>query len=384
MRRVFIISNCNFPRGGALSNYIQYLILAIREASYDTVLLTDINKEYAGERQSIPKSFGTIVPIKISQNRIVKHVQYKYGFASARIKKMKELHISSEDVVIVFGQNNYFYEKLLLFKEKIGFKIIGGMLELYAREDFDSGREYTKYKKLIEKIVPQFDAVLPISTFIEQFYSKRDVKTFLLPIMADSSEFKIEPKNLDKYRFIIPANGRMKDNLSAMLKAFALLELDELNRVELHLCGVKEQKVNEVLNEDERIRLERILVIHKWMKYDELISIYQQMNFLVLARDTNQMTLANFPSKIPETMAFGIVPIASKVGDYTKYYLEDSVNSIFIYGCTVQNVLESIRRALKLSEEEYFKLSKSAVKCVETRFDYHVWSGTVKKMIDQI
>ena len=44
MRRVFIISNCNFPRGGALSNYIQYLILAIRETSYDTVLLTDINK----------------------------------------------------------------------------------------------------------------------------------------------------------------------------------------------------------------------------------------------------------------------------------------------------------------------------------------------------
>ena len=142
--------------------------------------------------------------------------------------------------------------------------------------------------------------------------------------------------------------------------------------------------MNEILNEDERIKLERILVIHKWMKYEELISIYQQMNFLVLARDTNQMTLANFPSKIPETMAFGIVPIASKVGDYTKYYLEDSVNSIFIYGCTVQNVLESIRKALKLSEEEYFKLSKSAVKCVETRFDYHVWSGTVKEMIDQI
>ena len=112
MRRVFIISNCNFPRGGALSNYIQYLILAIRETSYDTVLLTDINKEYASERQGIPKSFGTIVPIKISQNRIVKHVQYRYGFASARIKKMKELHISSEDVVIVFGQNNYFYKIL--------------------------------------------------------------------------------------------------------------------------------------------------------------------------------------------------------------------------------------------------------------------------------
>lgn len=50
------------------------------------------------------------------------------------------------------------------------------------------------------------------------------------------------------------------------------------------------------------------------MKYGELIGLYQEMHFLLLARGVSQMTLANFPSKVPETMCFGIVPIVSEVG----------------------------------------------------------------------
>lgn len=41
------------------------------------------------------------------------------------------------------------------------------------------------------------------------------------------------------------------------------------------------------------------------------------MCFMLLARTTSFMTIANFSSKVPEVMSYGIVPIANKVGDYT-------------------------------------------------------------------
>ena len=46
MKRVFVVCNSNFPRGGAIANYIQYLALCIRECGYNTILVSDVNPEF--------------------------------------------------------------------------------------------------------------------------------------------------------------------------------------------------------------------------------------------------------------------------------------------------------------------------------------------------
>ena len=45
---------------------------------------------------------------------------------------------------------------------------------------------------------------------------------------------------------------------------------------------------------------------------------------MILARDISRMTLANFPSKIPETLSYGIIPIVPK-----RHTPVDAVMSIF-------------------------------------------------------
>lgn len=54
-------------------------------------------------------------------------------------------------------------------------------------------------------------------------------------------------------------------------------------------------------------------IIHDWLGHGELIALYQKMHFLVIARNVCQRTLANFPSKVPEVMSLGIVPVVSDV-----------------------------------------------------------------------
>lgn len=245
-------------------------------------------------------------------------------------------------------------------------------------------RAYREYQYVLEEIFPQFDALMPISTYIESYYKAKGMKTICLPIMADSQEFSVKKKSFDKWRFIIPANGKMKDALADMLGAFSELECDELGKLELHLCGVKEEVVRDILGKEQFEKLKSSMIIHKWMKYEQLIDLYQEMHFLVLAREISQMTLANFPSKVPETMCFGIVPIVSEVGDYTKFYLQDGVNSFFIHGSEIEECKTVIRKALQLTQEEYLAVSKEALYCAKNRFDYRKWTNTVREMLENV
>lgn len=109
------------------------------------------------------------------------------------------------------------------------------------------------------------------------------------------------------------------------------------------------------------------------MEYDELVKLYQQMHFLILARDINEMTKANFPSKVPELMCYGVIPIVSRVGDYTKYYLVSDRNSIIMDGCSKEVIKEAIKRCLQMSCESINNMSRNARETAEEKFG--IWTG---------
>ena len=93
------------------------------------------------------------------------------------------------------------------------------------------------------------------------------------------------------------------------------------------------------------------------------------------------MTRANFPSKVPEVMCYGIIPIVSKVGDYTDIYLKDGKNSIIFEGCSAQACLEALRRAINMSQTEKENLSQGARKCAENDFFYQKWEKRISDFI---
>ena len=125
------------------------------------------------------------------------------------------------------------------------------------------------------------------------------------------------------------------------------------------------------------------IVIHEWMPYEELIDLYRRAHFMILARDISRMTLANFPSKIPETLSYGIIPICSRVGDYTKLYLMDGVNSLIMDGCDVQTILHGIRRALAMSDQDIINYSNKCRITAETKFDYKQWVKPLDKFLEK-
>ena len=92
------------------------------------------------------------------------------------------------------------------------------------------------------------DLLFPISYHIRNQFPK--TPALVLPIMADVTEFPFVPKEMDVCRFILPANGMMKDALPEMLHGLALLTREELSRLEFHFTGVAENQIKSILNSD--------------------------------------------------------------------------------------------------------------------------------------
>lgn len=194
--------------------------------------------------------------------------------------------------------------------------------------------------------------------------------------MADTQEFPYEYNKSGKIKFIFSANGKMKDSLESMLRGISSLSKEKVKQIEFHLTGVKESTVREILG-DNFDSMQDVIILHSWMEYKDLVELYNQAHFLFLAREKNHMTESNFPSKVPEAMTYGVIPIVSDVGDYTKYYLEDGKNALIMNGYDVEVCMKSLNRAIVLPKEEIKSLSNRCREFAEDVFDYRNWTDII-------
>lgn len=245
MGRVFVISGARFPRGGAAANYLQYLGQALQCAGYETYLLCDLNPEYLQPDAPLLQWNGlTVCPVRPAASRLARYWQARCGFAGQRAASLRQFGIGKQDTVVVLGEEKTLLLQLLRLRRQYGFKIIGGQLEMFAMEDFPPKRRrwrYLCYHDVLENVYPRFDAIMGISTFIARHYAAKGAKSYCVPILADCAAVPLPHKAMDKARFIIPANGKMKDDLRGMVRGFLALPDPVLQTVELHLCGVTQQ-----------------------------------------------------------------------------------------------------------------------------------------------
>ncbi len=382
MRRVFIQVYCKYPHGEASSNYIQNLAKAIVAAGYEVILATDINEDYEIESIISAHKPITVIPVVPSRDKIKSQVQKMRGFYDERIGVLKKYRITKDDrVLILWLKSEYFLDRLFAFEKEVGFKSICGVLELFAEEDYPTKEKFIQDAHVVREVYSRADAILSISEYIDQYYRNKGKTVYCLPPMIDSAEYAAEVKKMDKLRFIIPSQ---KDSLKAMIMAFMELEREEMENIELHLCGIDEDVLRGMFPESAWNQLMGFSIIHGRLKYEELIALYQRMHFMVIARNICQRTLANFPSKVPEAMNIGVIPIVSDVGDYTKYYLKNGYDSIFINGDSTEEIRRSVKKAISLSKEEYNRYAANVRRTAREQFDYHVWIPKVREMLETV
>lgn len=383
MNRVFICGYFNFPRGGAPSNYVQYLAKIFLSLGKEVTVITDQNPDIAlesGYYQGIKVEGITLKPDKIGH-----FLDFHFRMGYYIEKKLTEYDVDSNDIIIAYSRDSSTLNAVLRCGKKRKIPVGVCLVEWFEKSDYEKGLLDLKYWNSLnafQRLNKRFDFIFPISSTIEDFYKKKSCNTFRLPCLADTTEFPYVPKEYTGKRIVIyPGNGKMKDDLQDMLQALSLLTEEEMRLIEFHICGIEKTAKSMIANTSLQKYVGESIIIHKWMPYEELVGLYQSAHFMLLARKKSRMTESNFPSKIPETLSYGIIPICSRVGDYTRLYLKNGENCIMMDGCDETVIKQGLQEALNLTCAEMKTMADNCRATAVNNFDYRKWIEPVKNFL---
>ena len=387
MNKLYIITNSTFPFGNANSNYLRYFALALKNVGWDVSV---IGSNLSGKCEAFGEFEGiNFKNITLKNHRLPFHITDHLFYADELKAAIKEANIQKEDYVFVYSMYMDIVKTALkeLDLEKGHLSI--GMVEWFMPFQYRFGTlnpDYICWKHTFSKLVTKYPKVLPISENLSKYYKNAGCETMVLPIMADTENNKNDSFKVKKdgvYNFIYPGDAGKKDTFDGIIEALNKLSDEELKKLKFHVTLLKEKTVEKIAKSKniDSDRIKKCFVFHGRLEYSKLLELYNDMDFLFIAREKNTVTISNFPSKIPELMSYNIVPVCSKVGDYADFYLEDRKDSIIFDGCDCDACFDGIKRAISLSDDELLEMKKNARKCVEEKFDYHNWSEKIAEFL---
>lgn len=394
-RRLIICADRSFPRGDAGANRILFMAKALQETGWD-VFVISIGRN---EEKYYDRSRGCYVyegvkyrNINISSNRYFRMVQHNFLDGKNAVKMMQSLNITSDDVIMLYSSLYSFSSAVISFANSTKCKVACDIVEWHQPFQFKGGERglrYKTYKKFFEELVPKTKNVIAISECLDKHFSSVGCHTTVIPIYVDTDNRKPWKREIDSSHLnvIYPGNPYRKDDLLSMLQAIEMLDDKEKEYVRFHLTGVNKSLLYSSIPGNERL-LDALVdrgtvLIHSWMEYDELLKLYQKIDFALLARPVNKVTEANFPSKVPELMSKGIPVITNRVGDIVQY-LDDGEDAILYDEPTAEACKKSIQRAIGLANEERIGLSKKAYENAELKFNYHLCSGKLDRFFSEM
>ena len=386
MRKVIIITDQKFPHGSAGANYLQYLSLPLVENGIDVYMIS-----FGNTRESdLDDKTGCYIYRGIKYKNVVKDLP---GDTKKTVHKrrnrdilqvLSEIAPKEDDEIIFYSLDPFFLHPLCrIIAKAYPCKQTACITEWFQFSQYKFGIQWYSYVKFLGTfycILPSFRKIVVISELLRGHFVNEKREVLLLPCLSDPYEFSTPMyQKKDTVDLIYSGMAYNKDAIIEMIAGYSMLDKEIRKKVKFHLTGLKENILRSYMDEDAKLidELQGDLIIHPWLEYNDLIHLLSQMDFLLIARKNTRANRANFPSKIPEMMNFGIVPVVSNVGDITGFYLKDNVNSIIFDGYNRNDCKEVLTRIVGLTGEQIGDLKQEARKCSEDVFYYRKWSNKI-------
>lgn len=386
-RRVFIISDKQFPHGDAGGNRIEYMAKCfLSEGACPIVISLGTNSD----NDYNPETDDFVYDGISYKNAVVKKSFLSWyvvsGLNVAAI--IKKYNPNNEDAVVIYSTNPVFITLLRRSLKKVR-RIFYDVVEWddensFRFKQFDP--HYWFFRWCFYGIFPTGKGIIAISRNIESYFKIKGRPTLLFPICMDSHllyrDYSYRSNNEEKLKLIYPGNPENKDDIQKVIIAIYDIVKERGEVLELHFTSVSPERIKRILGDKAILLrdLERTILFHPWLKYEELLQLYYSMDALILFRFNNQVCKSNFPSKVPELLSCGLFIIANECGDFYDY-LSEGIDSIKINGFTTDDCKNAIVRALSLTKREKEVMSSNALKCAEYKFNYKLFSKSLYKFV---
>ena len=227
--------------------------------------------------------------------------------------------------------------------------------------------------------------VISISSYLHENFLKRNIESIRIPAILDVKGAERIDKEVKSHRIKVVYAGSpgKKDYLKEVLEGFSLLPEDKREVFEIKIIGITEKQLRDICDVPENVinNLKTIMKCFGRITREEVIKILQNADFTVLLRNPElRYAKAGFPTKVAESMTYGVPVICNYSSDLSRY-IYDMKNGIVVEKCTSQSFYESLQRVCLIDEKKIKDIKSNARYTAERFFDYRNYIEPMREFL---
>ena len=300
---------------------------------------------------------------------------------------------SDVKAVICYNMPSWPLYKLGLFCKKRNIKIFSDCTEWYKGSV--KGNLVVGYIKRVDSFLRMYyvqkrlDGIIAISEYLNQFYSKKGVKTIKAPPLIDYTDEKWKTTIKEPHEIIeiVYAGGAfslkdtyVKDRLDLVVQSLSHLKTKGfLFYFKVVGCTLADFRTfYPELIKDLDILQDDIRFFGR-VSHQEAISLVKNSDYSIFLRDESVVTKAGFPTKFVESITSGI-PVLTNNNSNVVDYLIDGKNGFLIDADSLDTINRSMMQALSVEPVQLRQMKIDTYK--SQLFDYRKFTSEFEKFLD--
>lgn len=290
------------------------------------------------------------------------------------------------DIIIYYGYSTRILLPVFLYCKKYNIKLIVDVVEWQDYSHLPLG----KYGPIafdvhyaLTRLIPKCDAVICISTYLDNYYQLKGMKTLLIPIIIDINDKdeytkEIPDFNNDSMNLIYAGFAGKKDLIMNVINAVESINKEGIS-VKLHLLGTTKEQLHANSNNNKFGNI----IFYGILPQKDVLSYLKKADFSVLLRPDKRYSNAGFPTKFVESMAAGIPIIANLTSDL-KYYIKDGYNGIVVENYSIKALVKVLKDITKKDKSHFVQLKQNARNTAVEKFDLSLYSERFNDFLTEI
>jgi glycosyltransferase involved in cell wall biosynthesis len=298
------------------------------------------------------------------------------GFYFCNLLKTVE---SRGDVLVYYGTSLRILVPLWVYSKINRNKLIVDVVEWYDYSHLPFGR-YGPFAWDVHLsmtwLIPKCDGVIAISTFLEDHFKGKGLKTLRVPIIIDAAEQNVPNSTVSAMsestlNLVYAGFPGKKDLLKSIIDAIQILN-EEVTKIKLHILGMDRSSLIKYYGS---IPSSAILPHGKKPRY-EVNRFLESADFSVLFRPKERYAMAGFPTKFVESLNRGLPVIANLTSDIG-LYLNDGYNGFVANGHDLTDIINVLSRALEVDKQTLKIMKRNARESALRHFRFQSYTSSL-------
>jgi glycosyltransferase involved in cell wall biosynthesis len=385
-----IVSLARFPNKDAAAVRFLTFSAILQKQSFDITLLGIGDTKY-----KTPIDYYGYKMVSLRSNsrkdvfsKIISHLFLQQKVLNYVRKYCSDFDLFIVDVSLFSKRTIRFFNTLQSNKHC---KVIYDAVEFPSPSEKSFGLSFQTYQRLLSfysSFKSDDGSAIAISTYLHRFFDSKGISNIVVPAITMASQFDVSlyrPRSVcGKTTFIYCGHPGKKDLVGSLIDAALQLSIDYRSKALFIFIGFDEnfaKKCSRLFRcSANDVSCFRFI---PFVQHDNINSYYSTSDFSMLLRPGNaRYAAAGFPTKVTESLSFG-VPIITNLTSDLGLYLRHGDNALEIKDDSLDSVTKSFELAISLSNEKLIEMHKSALQTQKTQLSDSAYSSKLIAFINK-